>query len=62
MTSRLKLQPRGMPRTIPFAWSLLGAKPLNMDIRIPDDKFTPSEIERIREAFPESKVSVYTWP
>ena len=49
-------------RRIPFVWTILGAKPFKMDIRIPDDKFTPAEIERIREVFPEAKVSVYTWP
>ncbi|MBI3839176.1 MAG: hypothetical protein HY288_14750 [Planctomycetia bacterium] len=49
------------PGPVPFFWSLLGAKPLDMNaIRLPTEKFSSDEIKRIRGLFPEVNVGTST--
>ncbi len=40
-------EPRKKPPAIPLVWSILGAEPLEMDIRLPDNKFTDADLVRI---------------
>jgi len=49
-------KPRKKPPAIPLMWSILGAEPLEMDIRLPDDKFTDADLIRIRSVYPECDV------
>ncbi len=49
-------EPRKKPPAIPLVWSILGAEPLEMDIRLPDDKFTDADLLRIRSVYPECEV------
>ena len=43
-------------RSIPALWPYLGAEPLDMDIRLPDDKFTEADLRRIKSLYPECHV------
>ncbi len=52
-----KAPPAARPKkTIPYLWTLLGAIPLDMDVRLPDDQYTASDVRRIRSIYPECDV------
>jgi hypothetical protein len=45
-------------KEMPYVWSLLGAERLEMDIQLPDDKYTTSDMRRIQSLYPECYVSL----